>query len=60
MDILDKREHLTESGFYKILSIKSVFPKGLSAKLLELYPKEKIIPTIKPVFKPSNAQLNKY
>lgn len=60
MDILDKREHLTESGFYKILSIKSVFPKGLSVKLLELYPKEKIIPIIKPVFKPSNSRLNKY
>jgi hypothetical protein len=60
MDILEKKEHLSESGFYKILSIKSVFPKGLSAKLLELHPKKKYISIIKPVFEPSNAVLDKY
>jgi len=60
MDILNNKEHLTESGFYKILSIKSVFPKGLSPKLLELHPKEKYISLIKPVFKPSKAVLDKY
>lgn len=59
MDILYKKEHLTEQGFYKILSIKSVFPKGLS-KLLEHHPKEKFIPIIKPVFESSDAGLDKY
>jgi hypothetical protein len=60
MDILEKKEHLSESGFYKILSIKSVFPKGLSAKLLELHPEKNFVPIIKPVFEPSNAVLDKY
>ena len=53
MDIINKKEHLTESGFYKILSIKSVFPKGLSPKLLELHPKEKYVSLIKPEFESS-------
>lgn len=41
-----------------ILSIKSLYPKGLSSKLLEVYPKEKIIPLIKPIFEPSNMKLD--
>lgn len=61
MDIINKKEHLTESGFYKILSIKSVFPKGLSPKLLELHPREKFISLIKPEFEPSKeVALDKY
>lgn len=62
MDILSeaKKEHFTESGFSSILSIKSVFPKGLSPKLLELYPKASYTSIIKPVFEPSNDVLDKY
>jgi hypothetical protein len=56
MDIIEKKEHLTKQGFYKILSIKSLFPKGLSDKLLEVYSKENIMPTIKPVFEPSEGR----
>ena len=58
MDIIENKEHLTKQGFYKILSIKSLFPKGLSDKLLEVYSKENIIPTIKPVFEPSSIKLD--
>jgi hypothetical protein len=39
MDIIEKKEHLTLPGFYKVLSIKSVFPKGLSPEILEVYSK---------------------
>lgn len=58
MDIIEKKEHLTKLGFTKVLSIKSVFPKGLSAKLLEVYSKESIIPISKPVFEPSTMKLD--
>jgi hypothetical protein len=58
MDIVEKKEHLTKSGFNKVLSLKSLFPKGLSPKLLEIYPKENIISVIKPVFEPSNIKLD--
>lgn len=42
----------------QILSIKSLYPKGLPPKFLEVYPKEKIIPLIKPIFEPSNMKLD--
>lgn len=58
MDIIEKKEHLTKLGFNKVLSIKSLFPKGLSAKLLEVYSKEKILPIAKPIFEPSVQKLN--
>lgn len=32
-----KKEHLTLPGIYKILSIKSLFPKGVSPKILKAY-----------------------
>lgn len=48
LDIIKKKEHLTPEGFRKILSIKSVFPKGLSSSLLDNYPN--IVPINKPVF----------
>lgn len=60
LDIINKKEHLKESGFYKVLSIKSVFPKGLSPKLLELHPKEKYVCLIKPEFVPTKVVLDKY
>lgn len=59
MDIFINKEHLTSEGFYKILSIKSVFPKGLSSNLTELFPKGEIIPIIKPSFEVSSAALDK-
>ncbi len=37
MDIIIKKQHLTLKGFLSILSIKSVFPKGLSSKILARY-----------------------
>ena len=58
MDIIEKKEHLTELGFNKVLSIKSVFPRGLSAKFLEVYFKGKFLPIVKPVFEPSVLNLN--
>lgn len=58
MDILENKEHLTKSGFNRVLSLKSLFPKGLSPKLLEVYSKENIIPITKPVFEPSSMKLD--
>ena len=40
------------------MSIKSLFPKGVSPKILEAYPPENIIPIVKPVFEPSNMKLD--
>ena len=37
MDMIENKEHLTEKGFLKILSIKNIFPKGISNKIKELY-----------------------
>jgi hypothetical protein len=54
MDMIVKKEHLTREGFVKILSIKSVFPKGLSSKVLESY--KNVSPIVKPIFK-SNTEL---
>lgn len=58
LDIIQNKEHLTKAGFYRILSIKSVFPKGLSDKILEVHPSENIIPIVKPVFTPSKMGLH--
>lgn len=56
LDILERKEHLTKLGFDKVLSIKSVFPKGLLAKVLEVY--LKISPKVKPVFETSKMRLD--
>jgi len=56
LEIIKKKEHLTEEGFIKILTIKAVFPRGLSASLLELYPN--VVPINKPVFVPSEEKLD--
>jgi len=53
MDIIVKKEHLTRECFVKILSIKSVFPKGLSSKVLESY--KNVSPIVKPIFQ-SNTE----
>ena len=56
MDMIENKIHLTRKGFLKILSIKNVFPKGLSNKILELYPKIDFYD--KPLFKFSTKRLN--
>ena len=41
MDIIENKEYLTKEGFLNILSIKNnnfLIPKGLSLKVLDLYP----------------------
>ena len=58
MDIVANKEHLTELGFYKILSIKSVFPKGLPKTVLETHPN--IVSIVKPEYIPSRTLLNPY
>jgi hypothetical protein len=58
MDILENKEHLTKSGFNRVLSLKSCFPKGLPPKLLEVYSEENIMSVKKPVFEPSSMKLD--
>lgn len=58
MDIIEKKRTFNKIRLIKVLSIKSVFPKGFSAKLLEVYSKESIIPITKPVFEPSTMKLD--
>ena len=57
-DMIEKKEHLTKEGFIKILSIKNVFPKGLSVKIRELYPNVELYN--KPKFKFITNRLNPY
>lgn len=56
MDMILNKEHLTESGFYKILAIKNVFPKGLSPILKKTFSNIPIF--IKPQFISSTDLLN--
>jgi hypothetical protein len=58
MDMIENKEHLTKQGFLKILSIKNVFPKGLSNKITELYPNVELYD--KPKFKFNINPLNPY
>lgn len=58
MDMIKKKEHLTKSGFNKVLYLKSLLPRGLSPKLLEISHKENIVFKNKPVFEPSNMKLD--
>lgn len=58
MDIIENKEHLTKKGFLKILSIKNVFPKGLSNKIRKLYPNVKLYD--KPKFEFITNPLNPY
>ena len=52
------KEHLTEIGFNRLLSIKSVFSKGLSDTIKEIYPD--VIPIEKPQHKVSSSLLDPY
>jgi LAGLIDADG endonuclease len=58
MDIIENKEHLRKQGFLKILSIKNVFPKGLSDKIRELYPNVELYD--KPKFEFITNPLNPY
>lgn len=53
---MENKSHLTLEGFKEIISIKSVFPKGLTTKVQEAFPD--IVPIIKPNFTPSTEALN--
>lgn len=57
MDIIAEKAHLTKPGFYKVLSLKNLFPRGLSSDLLEIYSKN-IVHIVKPVFESSNIKLD--
>jgi len=58
MDMIENKEHLLREGFLKILSIKNVFPKGLSNKITELYPDIKSYD--KPIFEITTKPINPY
>lgn len=58
LDILITKEDLDLKKFLTILSIKTVFPKGLNKNLVSLYPN--IISIEKPEFIPSKEELNPY
>lgn len=57
-EIIENKEHLTKLGFNKILSIKYVFPKGLSTDLLEIFTTENLKSIAKPIFEPSKEKLD--
>lgn len=56
VNMMLNKEHLTEDGFVKILSIKAVFPKGLNKNIIKAFPNIKTI--IKPEFIPKQNKLN--
>jgi hypothetical protein len=58
LDKLLAGEHQTLAGFVSILSIKAVFPKGLSESILQAF--QNIVPIVKPEFIPSTDPLNPY
>jgi Proton-conducting membrane transporter/NADH-Ubiquinone oxidoreductase (complex I), chain 5 N-terminus/LAGLIDADG endonuclease len=58
MDMIINKEHLTKEGLLRILSIKSVFPKGLTNKMKKMYPNINLYN--KPVFKSNMNTLNPY
>jgi len=58
LDMIQNKEHLNSEGFYKILAIKSVFPKGLSPILKKSF--NNIPYFIKPEFYPKIQPLNSY
>lgn len=58
LDILITNKDLDLKKFITILSIKTVFPKGLNKNLVSLYPN--IISIEKPEFIPSKEELNPY
>ena len=58
MDMIENKDHLKKEGVLKILSIKSVFPKGLSKVVIKSYPT--IVPCTKPTIKFCTKKINPY
>lgn len=60
LDLMGKKEHLTKSGLLKIISIKSLFKKGLNLDLLSSFPdvKHADCRVNSPVYLPSLHLLN--
>lgn len=58
MDMIEDKKHLTKEGFLKILSIKNVFPKGLSDKVRKIYPDIKLYD--KPILEYTKKSINPY
>ena len=56
LDMIEKKEHLTLSGFMSVLAIKDVFPTGLRNSVKAAFPNLHSI--IKPEFLPNNYKLN--
>ena len=56
LDMILNKKHLTQKGFYQILAIKSIFPKGLSSLIKENF--TDIPKFIKPEFNPKIEPLN--
>ena len=56
LDLIENKKDLTIESFLKILSIKSVFPKGLSNKIRNFYPH--IDPFLKPKVNFSSKPFN--
>lgn len=51
VNLMKNKEHLTQEGLYKILSLKASLNRGLPENFKKLYPD--IIPALKPEFKES-------
>jgi hypothetical protein len=56
LDIMSKRGHLTRSGLLKIVSIKSLFKKGLNSNLFNSFPGIEVLQA--PSYSPSLHLLN--
>lgn len=56
--MIERNEHLTLSGFLKVVAIKSVFPTGLSDSVKAAFPDVKSI--TKPLFIPNSYPLNEH
>lgn len=54
VNLIEKKEHLTNTGLLKLVGIKSVLNWGLSPKFIESFPN--IVPAERPVVKPTGIQ----
>ena len=58
LDLMGKREHLTESGLLKLIIIKSLFKKGLNSDLLNSFPELEKKSCKVPAYSPSLHFMN--
>jgi len=58
IEMMRNKQHLTDSGFNEILSLKSVLNWGLPVKIKALFPSVK--PLVRPVFEASKFALDPY